>query len=171
VHETPEDIKELQKLIDDSYANAGAHLLAIHTPKRRVKAKALAPYLTGVRVLSLATVTARGEPLVGPVDGLFYRARFWFGSSPESVRFRHIRARPSVSASYTEGEQLAVIVHGTAREVDLAAPENEGFRSYLRDVYGKGWDSWGSGSPYAVIEPRRMFTYGAVPKPPSSGEV
>jgi pyridoxamine 5'-phosphate oxidase-like protein len=164
VHETAVDLRELQRLIDDSYASAGSHLLSIHSPKRRVKAKALAPYLTGVRVLNLATVTARGEPLVGPVDGLFYRGRFWFGSSPDSVRFRHLRARPAVSASYTEGEELAVIVHGTAREVDVNAPEQAGFRSYILEVYGKGWDSWGSGAPYAVIEPRRMFAFGAVPK-------
>ena len=162
MHESPEDLKELQRLLDDSYASAGAHLLSIHTPKRRMKAKALASILTGVRVLNLATVTARGEPLVGPVDGLFFRGRFYFGSSPESVRFRHIRSRPAVSASHTVGEELAVVVHGTARVIDVQT--EEGFRSYCREVYGTGWESWGTGAPYAVIDPRRMFAFGSAPK-------
>lgn len=159
MHETPGDLRELQALIDASYAGAGAHLLSIHMPKRRLTARQLSKRMTGVRVLDLATVTARCEPLVAPVDGLFYRGRFWFGSSPESVRFRHIRARPQVSAVHTVGEELAVAVHGTAREVDVSAPEHEGFRGYLIEVYGKGWAEWGAGAPYAVIEPRRIFTF------------
>ena len=43
----------------------------------------------------------RHEPRVAPVDGLFYRGRFWFGSSPHSFRFRNIRANPAVSAAIT----------------------------------------------------------------------
>lgn len=159
MHETPDDLRELQALLDASYAAAGAHLLSIHTPPRRLSARRLSERLTGVRVLALATVTARCEPIVGPVDGLFYRGRFWFGSSNDSVRFRHIRVRPHVSAVHTLGEELAVVVHGTAREVDPAAPPNEGFRTYLTEVYGRGWADWGAGAPYAVIEPHRMFTF------------
>ena len=127
MHETPEDLAALQKLIDDSYASAGEHLLSIHTPERRLSAERLAEMLTGVRVLALATVSAKGEPIAGPVDGLFFRGRFFFGSSPESVRFKHLRARPAVSAVHTVGEELAVTVHGTTREIDVRSPENEGY--------------------------------------------
>ena len=161
MHETEEDLARLQRLLDESYAAAGGHLLSIHTPDRRMTAGQLSETLTGVRVLSLATVTASGEPLVGPVDGLFYRGRFWFGSAQESVRFRHIRARPAVSASHTVGEELAVVVHGNAREIDVDAAEQDGFRAYLREVYGPQWERWWPGRkpPYAMIEPRRMFTF------------
>ena len=159
MHETPEDLLELQRLLDESYASAGSHLLSIHTPERRLTAERLSELLVGVRVLNLATVTAGCEPIVGPVDGLFYRGRFWFGSAAEAVRFRHIRARPAVSASHTVGEELAVVVHGTAREIDLGVPVEAGFRGYLIEVYGPGWEQWGGASPYAVIEPRKMFTF------------
>lgn len=158
MHETPEDLERLQRVLDESYASAGKHLLSIHTPGRRLNAAQLSEMLTGVRVLALATVTARGEPLVGPVDGLFYRGRFWFGSSNDSVRFRHIRARPQVSAVHTVGEELAVTVHGIAREID-----DPGFRGFLPEIYGPDWEDWGGGSPYAVIEPRRMFTFAMQP--------
>ena len=172
MHETTEDIEELQRLLDESYVNAGAHLLSIHTPDRRLTAERLCELLPGVRVLNLATVTANGEPRVGPVDGLFYRGRFWFGSSHESIRFRHLRARPAVSASHTVGEELAVVVHGAAREIAVEDPEHAGFRAYLLEVYGRQWESWWPGRkpPYAVIEPRKMFTFWMeARRPPTSG--
>jgi len=111
-------------------------------------------------LLSLATVTARCEPIVSPVDGVFYLGLVWFGSSEQSVRFRHIRARPQVSATHTRGETLVVTVHGTAREIDKSSGQYEGFKDVLRDVYGPNWDSWGyweSAAPFAFIEPRVMF--------------
>jgi hypothetical protein len=101
VYETEDDIRQLQELLDRSHASAGAHLKYIFSDERRVPAADLPGLLTGVQVTALATVTARCEPRVAPVDGLFFRGRLWFGSAHESVRFRHIRARPQVSASIT----------------------------------------------------------------------
>lgn len=93
---------------------------------------------------------------VGGVDGVLYRGRFHVGSSPESVRFRHLRARPAVSATHLRGEDLAVTVHGTATFLDLDAPEAEGFRQLCRHVYGASWDDWGAGAAYVVSEPDFM---------------
>jgi uncharacterized pyridoxamine 5'-phosphate oxidase family protein len=164
VHETASDLAALQQLLDDSYARMGAHMRTIHTPERRVSARDLADILRGVRVLHLATVTASGEPRVGPVDGIFFRARFWFGSAHDSMRFRHIRKRPHVSAAHTIGETFAVIVHGTAHEVDVSAPAHADFRSTLLETYPE-WESWYSGPPppYARIDPERMYAYAFEP--------
>jgi hypothetical protein len=171
VHETAEDLQRLQTLLDESYASAGEHLLSIHTPKRRLKARKLCTLLTGVRVLALATVTADGRPIAGPVDGLFYRGSFFFGSSPESVRFKHLRVRTDVSAVHTVGEELAVTVHGRVREIDVREAGNEGYLGYLREIY-PDWDSWWPAPrtpPYAVIEPRRMFAFYVPPSKKPSG--
>src|SRR4051794_4126038 len=111
MHETPEDLAALQELLDRSYDAAGPHLLRIHTPGRRLTAGQVAERLQGMSLLALATVTADGRPVVGPVDGIFLRGAFHFGSSPDSVRFRHIHARPAVSATHLPGEELAVTVH------------------------------------------------------------
>ena len=91
MHETAADLASLQELLDASYDRMGEHMRSIHTPERRVQAVDLPQILRGVRVLNLATVTARCAPRVGPVDGLFYRGTFWFGSGQDSVRFRHLR--------------------------------------------------------------------------------
>ena len=162
MHETPEDLAALQELIDRSYASAGEHLLRIHSPERRLSAEQLAERLQGMCLLSLATVTADGRPIVGPVDGIFYRGAFHFGSSPDSVRFRHIAKRPQVSATHLPGEELAVTVHGRAVPVDTSSG---GFRQAVLDIYvpryGESWvdDILDAGSIYARIDADRMFTF------------
>ena len=161
MRETADDIAALQELIDRSYAQAGPHLLQIHTPKRRLSAAQVAERLTGMCLLALATTTADGRPLVGPVDGIFYRGAFHFGSSPDSVRFRHIAARPYLSATHLPGEELAITVHGRAIQV----PVEGGFRETLLEIYtpryGPEWetDFLDSGPVYARIEAERMFTF------------
>ena len=111
-----------------------------------------------MRLLVLATVTGDGRPINGPVDGIFDRGDFYFGSSPESVRFRHIARRPWVSATHLPGEPLSVTVHGRAELADLKSSEQAGFRKALLDVYvpmyGKGWEKFvDSGPVYALPTP------------------
>jgi nitroimidazol reductase NimA-like FMN-containing flavoprotein (pyridoxamine 5'-phosphate oxidase superfamily) len=164
MHETAEDIAALQSLLDASYAAGGRHLLGIHTPERRMTAAQIAERLQGMVLLALGTVTADNRPIVGPVDGVFYRGSFHFGSAPDSVRFRHIRARPQVSATHLPGEELAVTVHGTAVPIDVRSPEHAGFRQTLLDIYvpryGADWESFlDSGPVYARIEARRMYAF------------
>lgn len=171
MHESPADIAALQGLLDRSYAAAGSHLLRIHTPERRLGAEQVAERLTGMCLLALATVTADGRPIVGPVDGIFYRGAFHFGSSPDSVRFRHIRARPQVSATHLPGEELAVTVHGRAVPLDLRHEEQAGLRQALLDIYvpryGAEWEEFlDSGPVYARIDATRMFAFAM---PPSDG--
>ena len=165
MHESPADIEALQDLLDRSYALAGAHLLRIHTPERRLSAERVVERLTGMSLLTLATVTADCRPIVGPVDGIFYRGAFHFGSSPDSVRFRHIRTRPHVSATHLPGEELAITVHGSAVPVDIQADEGAGLRRALLEVYvpryGPDWEEefLDSGPVYARIDAERMFTF------------
>ena len=173
VHETPDDLRALQELLDRSYDAAGPHLQSIITPDRRVRAPELVARLTGMRLLALATVTADGRPIVGPVDGIFFRGAFHFGTARDAVRFRHIRTRPQVSATHLPGEEFAVTVHGRARLVDIAAAEGRTLREALLEVYvpryGPEFEDFltgGVGGPdpprppvYARIEAERMFTF------------
>jgi uncharacterized pyridoxamine 5'-phosphate oxidase family protein len=164
MYETEDDLLELQALLDRSHANAGPHLRSIFSDDRRIPAAELPALLPGVQVLALATVTARCEPRVAPVDGLFFRGEWHFGSAQSSARFRHIRARPAVSATHVRDEELAVVVHGQAHEIDPRAPEHAEFRAYLNLTY-PGWDGadWTAGAPYARIEPTAMFTFRSAP--------
>jgi hypothetical protein len=169
MRETAADLEALQALLDRSYEAAGPHLRRIITPERRLDAAQTAERLTGMCLLTLATVTADGRPIAGPVDGIFFRGAFHFGSSPDSVRFRHIRARPQVSATHVPSEELAVTVHGRAVPVE---PKGD-FRACLLDVYvpryGPEWETFlDSGPLYARIDPDRMFTFRMEPEPPTA---
>ena len=165
MHESEADLARLQEVIDASYAAAGEHLLRIHTPERRLSAHQVAERLQGMRLLALATVTADGRPIVGPVDGIFYCGEFYFGSGSDSLRFRHLHRRPQVSAVHLPGEELAVTVHGRAIPIDLKQPDHQGFRQTLLDIYlpryGPEWeeDFLDSGVSYARIAPERMFAF------------
>ena len=167
MHESPDDIRALQGLLDRSYARAGTHLRRIHTPDRRLSAEGVIERLTGMCLLTLGTVTADCRPILGPVDGVFYRGSFHFGSSPDSVRLRHIGHRPQVSATHLPGEELAITVHGRAVPVDVSAAAGSGLRKALLEVYvpryGTEWEQFlDSGPVYARIAADRMFTF-AIP--------
>jgi hypothetical protein len=112
----------------------------------------------------LTTVTADGRPLGGPVDGIFHRGAFHFGSAPDSVRVRHLRARPWVSATHLPAEELAVTVHGRAVPVDVKSAAGSDLRRTLLEVYvpryGEEWEEFLDGGPvYARIDPDKMFSF------------
>jgi hypothetical protein len=169
MHETPEDLTRLQATLDRSYEAAGAHLKDVITPERRLTAVQLAARLQGMCLLVLATATADGRPINGPVDGFFYRGEWYFGSSDSSLRFRHIRQRAQVSATYMPAEEISVTTHGRALEIDAATHDNSAFRQVLLDYYGErfGGDATGfidgDGIAYARIEAERMFTFYLAP--------
>ena len=95
MHETPEELRQLQELLDASAAQAAPHLKSIITDDRRVDAAALCARMQGMRLLVAATVTADGRPLVGPVDGYLLHGSFFFSSGRNSVRMRQLAARPA----------------------------------------------------------------------------
>jgi general stress protein 26 len=163
--ETPEELGNLQRLLDSSMAGAGEHLRGIITGERRLSAADLAGRLEGMRLLTVATVTADGRPLAGPVDGYFLHGTFWFSSGRNSVRMRHLAARPAVSATHLPGEELAVTVHGRAELVELRDPAAAELRQAMLDWYvprqGPEFESWLNAldAVAARIEPAKMFTF------------
>lgn len=162
MRETADDLARLQGTLDRSYESAGAHLRDVITPQRRLSASALSERLEGMCLLTLATVTADGRPLNGPVDGFFYRGEWYFGSSHDSLRFRHIRQRPAVSATYLPGEELSVTVHGHAQEIDAPSHDDGGLREVILDYYATRFDGAEAmleSSAYARIVAERMFTF------------
>jgi nitroimidazol reductase NimA-like FMN-containing flavoprotein (pyridoxamine 5'-phosphate oxidase superfamily) len=165
VLETPDEIRELQAMLDCSAASAGSHLRGIITDERRLSAEQLCARLQGMVLLVVATTTADGRPLCGPVDGYFLHGSFWFSSGRDSVRMRHLRRRHAVSATHLPGEQLAVTVHGRAELLELEGRQSAELRQAMLDHYvplqGPQFEEWldeldGLG---ARIHAERMFTF------------
>jgi len=169
VYETPDDINRLQTLLDVSYERSGAHMRSILAPHLRLTATEVCETLTAMELLVLATAGSNGEPRTGPVDGLFFRGQFWFGSSPASVRVRHIRSNPAVSATHPRGESLVVVVHGQAAPpasvADLLAAQHP-FTKHALAIYGPDWANWSSNALYTSIGAHLMFA-SRLPSPAS----
>jgi hypothetical protein len=163
--ETEDELTSMQRLLDLSAEGAGPHLRSIITDDRRLTAGDVCRRLDGMCLLSLATATADGRPLVGPVDGYLIHGSFHFSSGREAVRIRHLAARPAVSALHLPGDNLAVTVHGRAELFELSDPAHRDLRQAMLDEYlpkqGPAFETWlDSEDPIgARIIAEKMFTF------------
>jgi hypothetical protein len=166
VYETESELRELQNLIDASLGRSTAHLQSIISGERSLSAEQLVRVLTGMCVLVLSTVTARGEPRVSAVDGHLLHGRWVFGTSRGAAKARHLRARPAASVAHLRGEELGVFVHGEVEELNRvdgpAHPDWPAIHEYLRDFYGDASFDW-SEVVYYRLRPTWMTVYASDP--------
>ncbi len=121
MRETGAELDELQRLLDDSLARSSEHLRSIIRPgERTLTAAQLTSVLTGMCTLSIATVTAGGEPRASAIDGHFLHGRWIFGTSRTAAKAAHLAARPAVSVAHLRAEELGVFTHGTAEPLNPA---------------------------------------------------
>ncbi|GAB3876313.1 pyridoxamine 5'-phosphate oxidase family protein [Terrabacter terrigena] len=146
--ETSEETASLQSLLDASLARSTGHLRAIITDDRTLTAEQLTGLLTGMKVLSVATVTAAGEPRISALDGHFLHGTWTFSTSGTSAKAKHLAARPAVSVAHVDGEDLALFTHGYA---DLMAPGPE------RDEVEAHWTAHYGSSPWSWGDDIRMY--------------
>lgn len=160
--ETDEEIAALQALMDASHAGSTSHLREIVSGERQLTAEQVVDALQGMRVLSLATVTARGEPRVSAVDGHFLHARWTFGTDGSAAKARHLQRRPSVSLAHVDGERLGVFCHGQAVRLAPEDPEWEETIAHWSAHYGSDPTTWGDDIRMFRVEPTWMVGYGTV---------
>src|SRR5262249_33467025 len=135
------ELARLQALLDASHARATEHLRGIINDDRRLSAAQIAGLLTGMKVISVATVTAQGEPRISAVDGHFLHGTWTFSTSRTAAKARHLAQRPAVSVAHIDGEALAVFSHG--RVVELAGEELAAVDRHWTAHYGSSPMSWG----------------------------
>jgi hypothetical protein len=166
VYETESELRELQTLIDASVGRSTAHLQSIITGERSLSAEQLVRVLTGMCVLVLSTVTARGEPRVSAVDGHFLHGRWVFGTARGAAKARHLRVRPAASVAHLRGEELGVFVHGVVEDLHPvegpADPDWPEIHEYLRGFYGDTSFDW-SEVVYYRLRPTWMTVYASDP--------
>jgi uncharacterized pyridoxamine 5'-phosphate oxidase family protein len=157
VYETDDDVRRLQELIDRSHARMGPHMRTIVTPDRTLDARQLVTYLQGVKHVAFATVGARGEPRVAPVDALFVRGRFHVATGGAAARVRHLRRRPKVSLTHFVADEVAVVVHGTAALIGRDDPEAPGLERIYVDAYGSSPFGWADDVVLIRVEPETLY--------------
>lgn len=157
--ETSDELDALQRLIDASHAGGSGHLRDIISGDHVMTAQDVVDALVGMRVLSLATVTASGEPRVSAVDGHFLHGAWTFGTDGRAAKARHVRARPAVSAAHVDGEQLGVFCHGTAV---LLSPRDSAWEETIghwSKHYGSDPTTWSGDIRMFRIEPHWLVGY------------
>lgn len=160
MYETSTELDELQTLLDASLQGSTAHLRSIVLPTRTLTASQLAGVLTGMCVLSVATVTARGEPRVSGLDGHFWHGHWVFGTDGGAAKAKHLRDRPAVSVSYLRGEELGVFAHGTAEQLYPGEhPDWPAIETHLTEHYGSSPVTWGDNIVYYRVRPHWMVAY------------
>jgi len=140
--ETSDEIDALQALLDASHAGATGHLQGIINEDRTLTAEQLVALLTGMKVLSVATVTARGEPRISALDGHFLHATWTFSTSGTSAKAQHLARRPATSVAHIDGEDLALFSHGQA-ELIAPGPARDEVEAHWTAHYGSSPWSWG----------------------------
>jgi hypothetical protein len=162
MHETPEELDELQALLDASMSRSSAHLRSIVTG-RTLTAEQLARLLTGMCTLALATVTAKGEPRISGADGHFLHGKWYFGTARTAAKARHLAARPAVSVAHMRGEDLGVFTHGMAETLNPEGGEPVAdwpdLLTYLKDFYGDDAFDWDKDVVYYRLHPHWMTVY------------
>jgi len=165
MHETPNDLSALQDLLDRSIASAGAFLHnSFEMPAHSLSARQLVAYLTGLRTVALATVTARGEPRVAPTGAFFYRGRFAIPTVRSAARARHVAARPAVSLTLYDGNDLAIIAHGQAAISTTDDPDFAALESLQRAANGTSVRDWGDDGVYLRVTAHALYTYARQPE-------
>jgi general stress protein 26 len=139
--ETSDDLARLQDLLDASHARSTDHLRGIINDDRTLSATQIAGLLTGMKVITAATVTAHGEPRISAMDGHFLRGTWTFSTSRTSAKARHLARRPAVSVAHVDGEALGVFSHGHV--VELAGDELADVDRHWTAHYGSSPLSWG----------------------------
>src|SRR5271169_377707 len=99
--ETKAELAQLQGLLDDSFERAGAQMLVAYDSGQRLSAKQLAGF-QGVRLVSIASVNAKGEPRVAPRSAAFLHGRFYLAADTRSTTVRRLRRNPTVAITYYE---------------------------------------------------------------------
>ena len=155
--ETTDDLARLQSLLDASHCPLHRAPARHHHDDRTLTAAQIAGLLTGMKVISVATVTAHGEPRISAMDGHFLHGTWTFSTSRTSAKARHLAARPAVSVAHVDGEALAVFSHG--RVVELAGDELAEVDAHWTAHYGSSPLSWGDALVMWRLDPSWMVGY------------
>ncbi|MFW6074179.1 MAG: pyridoxamine 5'-phosphate oxidase family protein [Chloroflexota bacterium] len=159
------DLQWLDELLSRSMEQAGPFLRSsFEMPDHSLSARQMVKHLDGLPTISMASVTAAGEPRVAPIGAIFYRCRFHAPTVRNAARVRHYERRPALSATYYEGIDLAIIIHGRATIVDEDDPSFAPVDAELQRLTGESVLEWDSADGvYVRVDPDVIYTFARYP--------
>jgi hypothetical protein len=159
MYETDEELSALQTLLDRSLAGSTRHLKSIIHDDRVLTAQDIVSLLTGMRVVSLATVTAEGDPRISALDGHFLHGTWSFSTDGYSAKGRQMAAHSGVSVAHIDGEEMAVFSHGRAVPLSEGSPRWAETLEHWTGHYGSSPFDWGEEVVLYDYRPHWMVGY------------
>jgi pyridoxamine 5'-phosphate oxidase-like protein len=164
LRESPIDLQRLQALLDDSFTRASAFLRSsFEMPEHSLSAMQLAAHLQGTLTVALATVSAKGEPRVAPINAFFLRGQFYVPTVAEATRAQHLSRRPGASLTYFEGTALAVIAHGQAKVIGADDPDFTELDATQVAVGNQSVSEWECHGVYLQLRAGSLYTFARQP--------
>ncbi|GAC1520222.1 MAG: hypothetical protein NVS3B14_22120 [Ktedonobacteraceae bacterium] len=137
-------------------------------PDHSLTARQLVYLWQGLQTVACATVTEKGEPRVAPIGALFFRGQLYIPTVANAVRTRQVIHHPSISLTYFQGDEVAIIVHGDA---SVLGPDHADFaavEAFQHERSGNRVGEWGEGV-FLRVTPTRLYTFARSPEDYSEG--
>ncbi len=167
MYETAAEVEGLDALLARSRRGASEHLRSIVGEDRTATGAQVIEECSSMCTLSVATVTAAGEPRVSALDGHFLHGAWTFGTSRTSAKAHHLARRPAVSVAFIHGERFGLFSHGRAQELEPGDGWFEETIEHWTRHYGTSPLSWGDVVMYRLV-PSWMVAYRADGQAPST---
>lgn len=152
MYETESDFQTLQRLLDHSVEHAGPFLReSFQMPTHSLSARQLTHLWQALQNVALATVTSKGEPRVTPVGALLFHGQWYIPTVAAALRTRHVLRRPALSLTYYQGDDLALILHGSATVLRPDHPAFPAVEAFQQEQTGTSVLRWGEGVFIQVI--------------------
>lgn len=164
MYETDPDFQNLQMLLDHSIEQAGPFLReSFQMPTHSLSAWQLTHLWQALQNIALATVTSKGEPRVTPIGALLFHGQWFVPTVAAALRTKHLLRHPAMSFTHYEGDDLAVIVHGSAHILRADEPDFPAVEAFQEEQTGTSVLSWGEGV-YLQVKPKLLYTFVRYPE-------
>ncbi|QBD76200.1 hypothetical protein EPA93_09325 [Ktedonosporobacter rubrisoli] len=164
MHETEADWQKLQNLLDRSIEQVRPYLReSFQMPAHSLSARQITHLWRALQNIALATVTSKGEPRNAPIGALLFHGQWYIPTVAAAVRTRQLLRRPAMSFTHYQGDDLAIIVHGSAR---VLAPDQPAFaevEAFQQEQTGSSVREWGEGVFLQTI-PQQIYTFVRYPE-------
>jgi pyridoxamine 5'-phosphate oxidase-like protein len=157
--ETDTDFQNLQTLLDHSIEQAGPFLReSFQMPTHSLSARQLTHLWQALQNIALATVTSKGEPRVTPIGALLFHGQWYIPTVAAALRTKHLLHHPVMSFTYYQGDDLAIIAHGSAHILRPDHPDFPAVEAFQQEQTGSSVLTWGEGVFFQVT-PRALYTF------------
>ena len=162
MRESDDEFAALEGLLNASIEKAGPFIReSLEMPRKSLSARQLLRYWNGLLTAAVAHTTAGGEPRVAPTGVMLVHGHLVVPTVANAARTKAVTARPALSISRFDENDLAVIAHGEATIVRAGDARFEELAALQRE-FGNGRDvrDWGGGGGvYLWMAPHTLYTF------------